>query len=139
MIVGIGSDLVDCTRIEKTIKRFGDRFLNRLFTFQEQERINSQSNQAAGYAKLFAMKEAVLKALGTGLTRGITWLDIEILREVKSKPFVKLSGVALECARNQMPKEHTLNIHVSVSDEWPYAQAFAIVSAESNLSERVRG
>jgi holo-[acyl-carrier protein] synthase len=133
MILGIGNDMVDCRRIEKTMARFGSRFIHRVFTHQEQKRINQRVNQAAGYAKMFAMKEAVLKALGTGLTRGIVWHDIEIYREFNAAPCVELAGVALDILKEQTPKDHTAHIHISVSDEWPYAQAFAIVSATPNL------
>ncbi|MCE3231639.1 MAG: 4-phosphopantetheinyl transferase [Alphaproteobacteria bacterium] len=131
MILGIGNDLVDCRRIENTLKRFGSRFVNRVFTSQEQARIAQRSHQAAGYAKLFAMKEAVLKALGTGLAKGIIWHDIEIFREFKEAPRVELSGVAREVLKNQTPAGYAPHLHVSVSDEWPYAQAFAIISVIS--------
>lgn len=129
MILGIGNDLVDCRRIEKTMKRFGSRFLNRVFTPQEQNRISQRSNQAAGYAKLFAMKEATLKALGTGLTKGIIWQDIEISREFMNGPYVELSGMAKEILIKQTPEGYKAYAHISVSDEWPYAQAFAMISA----------
>lgn len=129
MILGIGNDLVDCRRIEKTLKRFESRFLNRLFTAQEQKRIEQKFNHSAGYGKLFAMKEATLKALGTGLTKGITWHDIEIFREYENAPSVELAGVAMEILEKLTPKGHKAKIHISVSDEWPYAQAFAIISA----------
>lgn len=128
MILGIGNDLVDCRRIEKTLKRYGDRFVNRLFTPQEQRRISQRANQSEGYAKLFAMKEAILKALGTGLAKGIMWQDVEIFREFKGAPSAELSGAALEHLKQQTPKDFTAHLHVSVSDEWPYAQAFAIIS-----------
>ncbi len=129
MILGIGNDLVDCRRIEKTIKRFGPRFLSRVFTDQEQSRMNKRVDQAAGYAKLFAMKEAVLKAMGTGLARGISWHDIEIFRELNQAPQAELSGAAIKLVKTLTPEGFVPHIHVSVSDEWPYAQAFAIVSA----------
>ena len=131
MILGIGNDLVDSRRIEKTMNRFGMRFLNRVFTSQEQERISKQYNHAIGYAKLFAMKEAVLKALGTGLAGGIIWHDVEIFREFEHAPCVKLTGVALKVITKLTPKGHKASVHVSVSDEWPYAQAFAMISATS--------
>ena len=128
MILGVGSDLVDCRRIDKALKRFGGRFLDRVFTPQEQERMEQRSNQAAGYAKLFAMKEAILKALGTGLAKGVVWHNIEIFRETKGPPRAKLSGAAQETMKNQTPEGYSAHVHVSVSDEWPYAQAFAIIS-----------
>ncbi|MBX9805189.1 MAG: holo-ACP synthase [Alphaproteobacteria bacterium] len=128
MIIGIGNDLVDCRRIEKTMKRYGPRFLNRVFTPQEQVRMSQRASQSEGYAKLFAMKEALLKALGTGLTKGITWQDIEIFREFQSAPSAELSGAAREHLKRLTPEGYTAHIHVTVSDEWPYAQAFAIMS-----------
>ena len=130
MILGIGNDLVDCRRIEKTMKRFGSRFLNRVFTPQEQNRMIQKSNQVAGYAKLFAMKEATLKALGTGLTKGIFWQDIEIFREFMNAPSVELSGMAKEILKKQTPEGYKAYMHISVSDEWPYAQAFAMISVK---------
>jgi holo-[acyl-carrier protein] synthase len=133
MILGIGNDLVDCRRIEKTIERFGSRFLNRVFTEQEQFRMSQRVNQVAGYGKLFAMKEAVLKALGTGLARGICWHDIQIYRELNQPPQAKLSGAAVLLVKTLTPEGFSPHIHVSVSDEWPYAQAFAILSATPNL------
>jgi len=128
MILGIGNDLVDCRRIEKTIQRFGSRFVNRVFTTQEQKRMSQRSNQAGGYAKLFSMKEAILKALGTGIAKGISWQDIEIFREYKNAPYVELSGGAQEILKKQTPEGHKAHVHISVSDEWPYAQAFAMIS-----------
>lgn len=136
MILGIGNDLVDCRRIEKTLKRFGPRFVNRVFTPQEQSRMNVRVNQVAGYAKLFAMKEAILKALGTGLTNGIIWQDVEIFREFQNAPRAELSGAARDHVKNQTPSGFTAHVHVSVSDEWPYAQAFAMISiTPDNLKE----
>lgn len=129
MILGIGNDLIDCRRIEKTLQRFGGLFVDRVFTPQEQARMNQRVDQAAGYAKLFAMKEAILKALGTGMTKGIIWHNVEIFREFKQAPHAELSGAALELVKQQAPAGYRAYIHVSVSDEWPYAQAFAIISA----------
>lgn len=128
MILGIGNDLVDCRRIEKTLERFGSRFVDRVFTRQEQARVNRRSHHVAGYAKIFAMKEAILKALGTGLAKGTTWHDIEIFREFQKAPRAELFGAALETLKNQTPPCYAAHVHVSVSDEWPYAEAFAIIS-----------
>lgn len=136
MILGIGNDLVDCRRIEKTLKHFDKKFMNRIGRQQEQEYIQRRKNQVAGYAKLFAMKEAVLKALGTGLTQGVSWHDIEIFRQVNGAPYVELSGFALKMLEKITPKGLKANIHISVSDEWPYAQAFAMISATISCDER---
>lgn len=128
MVLGIGNDLVDCRRIEKSIQRFGKRFLNRLFTVQEQKRMNQRAHRVAGYAKIFAAKEAVLKALGTGLSQGITWHDIEVFREGNQPPRIELTGRALELLKMKTPPTYASQVHISVSDEWPYAQAFAIIN-----------
>ena len=137
MILGIGNDLVDCRRIEASINRFGNRFLNRVFTAQEQARINQRVSRAAGYANLFAMKEAVLKALGTGLAKGIVWHDVEIFRKPQQAPQVILAGKALERVKTLTPPQCMTDIHITASDEWPYAQAFAIVSIRPiQLEER---
>lgn len=128
MILGIGNDMVDCRRIEKALKRFGSRFVNRVFTPQEQHRMAQRVNQVAGYAKLFAMKEAILKALGTGLAGGIGWHDIEIFREPNQAPRAELSGAAIKLLKKRTPAGFTAHVHISVSDEWPYAQAFAMIS-----------
>jgi holo-[acyl-carrier protein] synthase len=133
MILGIGSDLIDCRRIEASINRFGDRFLNRVFTAQERLRINQRVERAAGYASLFAMKEAILKALGTGLAKGIAWHDIEIFREPQQAPHAALSGKALERLKSRTLAGYTAEVHITASDEWPYAQAFAIVSIKPKL------
>jgi holo-[acyl-carrier protein] synthase len=129
MILGIGNDLVDCRRIEKTMERFGSRFVNRVFTEQEQFRMSKRVNKVAGYGKLFAMKEAVLKALGTGLAKGVCWHDIQISRELNQPPRAELSGAAVGLVKTLTPEGFSSHVHVSVSDEWPYAQAFAIISA----------
>ena len=128
MILGIGNDLVDCRRIEKALKKFDARFVGRVFTPQEQLRMGQRIDQAAGYAKLFAMKEAILKALGTGLAGGIGWHNVEIFREPNQAPRAELSGAAIELLKERTPEGFTAHVHISVSDEWPYAQAFAIIS-----------
>ena len=128
MILGIGNDLVDCRRIERALKRFNVRFVNRVFTSQEQLRMDQRVSQAAGYAKLFAMKEAILKALGTGLAGGIGWHNVEIFREQDQAPQAELSGAARNVVKKLTPEGFAAHVHVSVSDEWPYAQAFAIIT-----------
>lgn len=130
MILGIGNDLVDCRRIKRTIEHYGLRFITRVYTVQEQARMNKRVDFIAGYAKLFAMKEALLKALGTGLAKNIQWLDIEIFREVGLAPCAEFSGAAWQILCQQVPSGYKAEIHLSVSDEWPYAQAFAIISAK---------
>lgn len=129
MIVGIGNDLCDCRRIEAAIKRHGSRFLNRVFTQEEQARLQGRSQQSASYAKVFSGKEAVLKAIGTGLTEGISWGDIEIHRRPYHPPQVRLYNNAEKEFLKRIPSNMQGHIHLSLTDEWPYAQAFVIISA----------
>lgn len=129
MIIGIGSDLCDCRRIEAAIKRHGERFLNRIFTKSEQIRVFKRNNQISSFAKIFSAKEAVVKALGTGLTKGISWTDVEIVREEHTPPRALLYNKAELEFQRQIPPEMDGHIHLTITDEWPYAQAFAIVSA----------
>jgi holo-[acyl-carrier protein] synthase len=128
MILGIGNDLVDCRRIKKSIDVYGLRFTSRIFTVQEQNRMLGRVDFIAGYAKIFAMKEALLKALGTGLAQGIFWHDVEISRQPGQPPQAQFYRSALKILRNKILPGYCEDIHVSVSDEWPYAQAFAIIS-----------
>lgn len=128
MIIGIGSDLVDIRRIEKTLEKFGHRFINKVFTHFEQTRIQTKSKKASSYAKLFAAKEALLKALGTGFSQGISWQHIEIQHLVIGKPILVLKGRALEIFQNLIPQNKQAKIDLSLSDDYPYAQAFVILS-----------
>lgn len=129
MIIGIGNDLCDCRRIEAVIHRHGARFLNRIFTTSEQERALKRTQQTSSFAKLFCAKEAVVKALGTGLTRGILWTDIEITRSPHHPPQVTLHNNAKNELDKRIPPDMEGHIHLAITDEWPYAQAFAIISA----------
>ncbi|WP_032112131.1 holo-ACP synthase [Candidatus Paracaedibacter symbiosus] len=129
MIIGIGNDLCDCRRIEATIGRHGQRFLDRIFTKNEQARILKRNQQVASFAKLFSAKEAVAKALGTGLTRGISWTDIEITRQEHQPPQVLLHNNAKTEFAKRIPMGMDGHVHLTITDEWPYAQAFAILSA----------
>jgi len=136
--MGIGVDLIDCRRIQRSIKRFGARFLNRIFLLTEQDYVNQrlqgdkksptlfEKQQALHYAKIYAAKEAVLKALGTGLAQGLSWHHIEVKRELTGKPSVVLYGVAFELLSRGVPSSR--HVELSLSDEWPYAQAFVIIS-----------
>jgi holo-[acyl-carrier protein] synthase len=138
--MGIGVDLIDCRRIQRSIKRFGARFLDRVFLAAEQAYVNQrlrgnqnkkpqalfEKQQALHYAKIYAAKEAVLKALGTGLAQGLYWHHIEVKREVTGKPYVVLYGAASELLDKLTPL--TQRVELSLSDEWPYAQAFVTVT-----------
>lgn len=128
MILGIGSDLLDMRRIEAIIERQKQRFLDRIFTPHEQSRASSRSNPMQNYAKIFAAKEAVAKALGTGIAKGVTWHDIEIRRDPWSAPYAVLTGMALELLTQKIPAGFKSTIHLSITDESPYCQAFVVIS-----------
>ncbi len=134
MIIGIGSDLSDIRRIEKTLERFGDRFIDRTFTAVERERserkVNAQGGRAASYAKRFAAKEACAKALGTGVPRrGVHWADMGVVNLRSGKPTMALTGGAADRLAELTPQGHVAVIHLSLTDDHPYAQAFVIIEA----------
>ena len=129
MIIGIGSDLSDIRRIQKTLDRFDNRFVDRIFTDVEQARSNGKPDRAASYAKRFAAKEACAKALGTGIRRGVFWRDMGVVNLRSGKPTMLLSGGALEILQGITPPGMTPVIHLSLTDDHPYAQAFVIIEA----------
>jgi holo-[acyl-carrier protein] synthase len=133
MILGIGSDLIDITRIAKVIERHGDRFLDRIFTDVERakalRRANSEKMVVATYAKRFAAKEACAKALGTGIMRGVWWRDMGVVNLPGGRPTMRLTGGALERLRQITPEGLEAQIDLSITDDWPLAQAFVIISA----------
>jgi len=134
MILGIGSDIVDIRRIEKLLDESGERFENRIFTETEQEKTRSRSKAgstivAASYAKRFAAKEACAKALGTGF-EGIAWRELEVVNLASGAPTMQLHGGALEKLQAITPASMQPSIHVSLSDDYPYALAYVIISAE---------
>jgi holo-[acyl-carrier protein] synthase len=135
MIIGIGCDLVDIRRVEAVLRRFGPKAKDRLFTAQEREDAEKRPSAAAAtYAKRFAAKEAFSKALGTGMAEGLTWQDIAVERDGKGKPFLKLSEkawVLLE-KRADLGQKEKFQLDLSLSDEYPYAQAFVIISWNAN-------
>lgn len=130
MIIGIGSDLIDARRLEGVIQRQGQKFLDRIFTPHEQERAESRAHRLESYAKMFAAKEAMIKALGTGLAKGVTWHNIEVRRHPWSAPYIVLTGAALEHFKEKIPNGKQGEIYLSMTDEPPYAQAFVVLSAE---------
>ena len=131
MILGIGSDLIDIRRIEKTLARFGDRFTNRLFSELERKRAERRPGQrAATYAKRFAAKEACSKALGTGMKQGVFWKDMAVANLPSGQPTMRLSGGAAARLEGMTPVGFRAHIHVSLTDDYPLAQAFVIISAE---------
>ena len=129
MIVGIGSDLSDIRRVEKTLKRFGERFTHRVFTEVERARSERKGNVAASYAKRFAAKEACAKALGTGIRRGVFWRDMGVVNLRSGQPTMALTNGAAQRLAELMPKGMAPVIHVSLTDDYPYAQAFVIIGA----------
>jgi holo-[acyl-carrier protein] synthase len=129
MIIGIGSDLIDIRRVEKTLERFAERFTQRCFTEIEQAKSDRRKNRAASYAKRFAAKEACSKALGTGLAQGVFWRDMGVVNLPGGKPTMKLTGGALERLNRLVPDGHEARIHVTITDDFPMAQAFVIIEA----------
>jgi holo-[acyl-carrier protein] synthase len=128
MIIGIGTDMTDCRRLEKVIDRHGERFLNKIFTQQEQAFCeNRKINRIHAYGKTFAAKEAVLKAIGN--TTAIKWHDIEVIRLSNGKPSLNISGTALKNLQKLIPDGLQLKYDISLSDESPYAVAFVVISA----------
>ena len=129
MILGIGSDLSDIRRIETSLERFGERFTNRCFTEIERTRSERKPDRAASYAKRFAAKEACAKALGTGMRRGVFWRDMGVVNMRSGQPTMALTGGALARLQAMTPAGHQAVIHLSLTDDHPYAQAFVIIEA----------
>lgn len=129
MILGIGSDLCDIRRIEKTLDRHGDRFTHRVYTAGERARCDRRAARAEGYARRFAAKEACAKALGTGLSEGVFWKDMEVVNLPSGQPTLRLTGGAARRLSALLPAGHTARVHVSLTDDPPLAQAFVVIEA----------
>ncbi len=129
MIVGIGSDLCNISRVEETLARYGDRFIQRCFTPLEQRKSEGRAQRSASYAKRFAAKEACAKALGTGLSHGVFWRDMGVVNLPSGKPTIKLTGGAAERLAKLIPAGHEAVIHLSITDEFPMAMAYVIIEA----------
>ncbi len=129
MILGIGSDLANIERIEATLARFGDRFKNRVFTETEQRKADARADVAGTYAKRWAAKEACSKALGTGLRMGISWRDMAVTNLRSGQPVMHVTGWAAERLRQMTPEGHEAVIHVTLTDDHPWAQAFVVIEA----------
>jgi holo-[acyl-carrier protein] synthase len=129
MIIGLGSDLSDIRRIENSLERFGERFTQRVYTELERARSDCKQDRAASYAKRFAAKEACAKALGTGIRRGVFWRDMGVANLPSGQPTMALTGGALERLRAITPAGHKPVIHLTLTDDHPYAQAFVIIEA----------
>ncbi len=129
MIVGLGTDLCDIRRIEKSLSRFGERFTNRVFTAVERQKSDRRKERAASYAKRFAAKEACAKALGTGMRFGVAWREMGVVNLLSGKPTLHLTGGAAARLDGLVPKGYQPVIHLTITDEYPLAQAFVIIEA----------
>jgi holo-[acyl-carrier protein] synthase len=127
MIIGIGNDIIDIRRIEKSLARFGDRFVQRVFTETEQRKSDKRAQRASSYAKRFAAKEACSKALGTGLSQGVFWRDMGVVNLPSGAPTLKLTGGAAERLQSMVPNGVEAKVHLTMTDEYPYAQAIVII------------
>ena len=130
MILGVGTDLANIDRIEGVLERYGDRFRNRVFTKTEQSKAERRKDVAGTYAKRWAAKEACSKALGIGLRMGISWKDMAVRNLKTGQPIITVSGWAAERLREMTPKGHRATIHVSLTDDHPWAQAFVLIEAQ---------
>jgi holo-[acyl-carrier protein] synthase len=127
--LGLGNDIIDVRRIEKTIERFGDRFLDRVFTDIERRKSDARAARAASYAKRFAAKEACAKALGTGFRQGVFWRDLGVVNLASGRPTLALTGGAALALARLTPDGHEVRIDLTITDDFPMAQAIVIISA----------
>jgi len=134
MILGFGIDLCDIRRIEQLLERHGERFILRCFTEAERGKSDGRAARAASYAKRFAAKEACAKALGTGLARGVFWRDMGVVNLPSGKPGLLLTGGAAVRLARLVPAGHDSVIHLTLTDEYPFAQAQVIIEAVKNLA-----
>ena len=135
MILGIGSDLANIDRISGTLTRFGDRFKNRVFTDTEQHKAENRKDVAGTYAKRWAAKEACSKALGTGLAMGISWKDMAVTNLTSGQPTMEVTGWAKDRLAAMTPEGHEAIIHVTLTDDHPWAQAFVVIEARLIVKE----
>ncbi len=129
MIIGIGNDMIDIRRVERTIERYGERFLERVFTELERLKSDGRAARAASYAKRFAAKEACAKALGTGFRQGVFWRDMGVVNLPSGRPTLQLTGGAARALARLTPDGHEIRIDLSITDDFPTAQAIVIISA----------
>ena len=130
MILGIGSDLCNIERIQHSLDRFGDRFVQRIFTDVERARADDRQATRAGiYAKRFAAKEAFAKAVGTGLAGGVSWRDVGVVNDENGRPMLVLTGGAKARLDAITPRGHAVDVHLTMTDDHPWAQAFVILYA----------
>ena len=136
MIIGIGNDLIDIRRIERTLERFGDRFIQRIFTPLEQKKAEQRINRVETYAKRFAAKEACSKALGTGFRKGVFWRDLGVINLPGGKPSLELTGGALKRLKDVTPVGMKAQIDLTLTDEPPLGQAIVIISVVPDNNNR---
>ena len=129
-MIGLGSDLIDIRRIEKTFIKFGDRFRDRIFTKLEIKKCEKRSEKISCYAKRFAAKEAAAKALGTGFRKGIYWKDLEVINLASGKPTMKFHGNSKKRLESMIENKKTALINLSITDEYPYAQAILTIESK---------
>ena len=129
MILGIGNDIIDIRRIEKTLEVYGDRFMQRVFTETEIQKSLKRHQSGASFAKRFAAKEACAKALGTGIAQGVRWRDLGVINLPSGQPGMALTGTALQRLNELAPRGAQAVIHLTITDDYPMAQAFVIISA----------
>jgi len=129
MILGIGNDIIDIRRVAETIDRYGNRFVERIFTDIEIAKSEKRGARAASYAKRFAAKEACAKALGTGVGSGVFWRDMGVANLASGKPTMTLTGGAADHLTRLLPPGHRAEIHLTITDDFPLAQAFVLIEA----------
>jgi holo-[acyl-carrier protein] synthase len=129
MILGIGNDIIDIRRIEKTIEKHGQRFIDRIFTEVEKQKSERRAERVPSYAKRFAAKEACSKALGTGLSNSVFWRDMGVVNMPSGKPTLHLTNGAAEQLARMVPEGKQAVVHLTMTDEYPYAQAIVIIEA----------
>ena len=129
MILGLGNDVIDIRRIEETLTRFGPRFIDRVFTDVEIAKSEKRAQRAASYAKRFGAKEACSKALGTGFRNGVFWKDMGVVNEPSGKPTIVLTGGARDQLDSLVPPGHKARIHLTITDDFPYAHAVVMIEA----------
>jgi holo-[acyl-carrier protein] synthase len=129
MIIGLGSDLIDIRRVERSLERYGERFITRIFTQIERDKSDRRRERAASYAKRFAAKEACAKALGTGISHGVFWRDMGVVNLPGGKPTMKLENGAAKRLADLLPTGYEARIHLTITDDFPLAQAFVVIEA----------
>lgn len=134
MIIGIGNDVIDIRRIEETLDRYGERFIRRIFTEVEIRKSERRAQRAASYAKRFAAKEACSKALGTGFRQSVFWRDMGVVNEPSGRPTMVLTGGARAHLERITPTGHEARIHLTITDDFPYAHAMVMIEALPHIT-----